>query len=674
MKKLIATVCTVFALYSQAQLNNGLVICMPMDNNANDFSGNANNGTLNGVVTSATGHTGALNTAYSFNNSYINVPTSASIDQIETNDEISVSIWCNVSGWHASSRNFPVIERYKSVGDDGWQLNLFDQATTSVDMGFGNGLAMLGVYDTIVGVVPGTWQHFVWVYSQAANTCKYYVNGFLVSNSTLSGSTALFNTSSGPIRIGFSQAGVDEKAVGLMDDLRVYNRVLTPAEVYALYADTNLTCASTTSTVTPPAENCCLGNKCGQASNPLTANYEIPLNNRFFNFSGDNLGKVNVGYNCSLAGIGRFNSKTTKATNQAGSGQESVSIYGHNLYNHRSETGIGVMGNARNSETGVSVGVWGNADGNGNNWGGRFFAGQGGDQMPNRYNVGVSGVAFPSTGNPPPYTYQAAYPNGANIGVYGAGELNNTPDKNIPPGQDWAGWFDGDVNIVGACFQNLNWQFSDKRLKKDIKGLENVTERIKKLSGYTYSFRTDEFKQRGFDNKSHIGLIAQEVKEVFPELITEDAKGFYAVDYQGMIPVLLQVAKEQQALVEKLQQQVAELKAVVTPPSTGNTEVKAGTATAQPVTLSDKNVVVLNQNVPNPFAESTVISYNVPADFTKAQIIFTTENGTVIKTVDIKEKGTGTLNVFANDLSHGIYSYSLIIDGKTVGTKKMIKE
>ena len=50
-----------------------------------------------------------------------------------------------------------------------------------------------------------------------------------------------------------------------------------------------------------------------------------------------------------------------------------------------------------------------------------------------------------------------------------------------------------------------------------------------------------------------------------------------------------------------------------------------------------------------------------------------TNDGRVIKSVEIKEKGQGSMNVFADDLTNGIYSYMLVIDGKTIDTKKMIK-
>lgn len=92
------------------------------------------------------------------------------------------------------------------------------------------------------------------------------------------------------------------------------------------------------------------------------------------------------------------------------------------------------------------------------------------------------------------------------------------------------------------------------------------------------------------------------------------------------------------------------------------------------VELSNKNTVVLFQNVPNPFAEQTTISYYLPDNVQRAQILFFEQSGKIIKTVDLTEKGKGVLNVFANDLSNGMYTYSLIIDGQTIETKKMIKQ
>ena len=60
-------------------------------------------------------------------------------------------------------------------------------------------------------------------------------------------------------------------------------------------------------------------------------------------------------------------------------------------------------------------------------------------------------------------------------------------------------------------------------------------------------------------------------------------------------------------------------------------------------------------------------------DIQKAQMIFYDSGGRMIKTVDLDSRGDGQLNVFADDLSNGIYTYALFVDGKIIDTKKMVK-
>jgi len=90
--------------------------------------------------------------------------------------------------------------------------------------------------------------------------------------------------------------------------------------------------------------------------------------------------------------------------------------------------------------------------------------------------------------------------------------------------------------------------------------------------------------------------------------------------------------------------------------------------------FSNVNSVVLNQNQPNPFAEQTIITYSIPQTANSAQILFYDMNGKQINSVTITAKGAGQLNVYANDLSNGTYSYTLIVDGGVIDTKKMIKQ
>jgi hypothetical protein len=94
----------------------------------------------------------------------------------------------------------------------------------------------------------------------------------------------------------------------------------------------------------------------------------------------------------------------------------------------------------------------------------------------------------------------------------------------------------------------------------------------------------------------------------------------------------------------------------------------------QNIELSDKEAIVLEKNVPNPFAEQTTISYNLPAKIVKAQIIFYNSIGQIIQTVELKTRGAGQINVFASDLSSGLYHDALVADSKVIDSKKMVRD
>lgn len=107
--------------------------------------------------------------------------------------------------------------------------------------------------------------------------------------------------------------------------------------------------------------------------------------------------------------------------------------------------------------------------------------------------------------------------------------------------------------------------------------------------------------------------------------------------------------------------------------SLGADETQSQPVQQMDVKLNDVQSIVLEQNVPNPFAEQTTINYTLPDNTSKAQMLFYNSQGKLIQSVDLVQKGKGTLNVFASDLTNGVYTYSLIIDGQIIDTKKMVK-
>jgi hypothetical protein len=85
------------------------------------------------------------------------------------------------------------------------------------------------------------------------------------------------------------------------------------------------------------------------------------------------------------------------------------------------------------------------------------------------------------------------------------------------------------------------------------------------------------------------------------------------------------------------------------------------------------SVPVLYQNTPNPFGVNTEISLFLPKSAVNAMIVFHDDFGKVMKEVVVEQRGMNKINLDGRDLSSGIYTYSLMIDGDIIDTKKMMK-
>jgi hypothetical protein len=105
----------------------------------------------------------------------------------------------------------------------------------------------------------------------------------------------------------------------------------------------------------------------------------------------------------------------------------------------------------------------------------------------------------------------------------------------------------GDVAASGDI---VAYYTSDKRLKDNIQPIQNALDKVNELGGYTFDWNEELQKAR----KGHdIGVIAQEVQSVLPEVVVERDNGYLGVDYQKLVPVLIEAIKELSAKVKELE-------------------------------------------------------------------------------------------------------------------------
>jgi gliding motility-associated-like protein len=239
-------------------LKNGLVAYYPFNGNANDESGNGNNGTINGGVTNTTDRLGNSNSALFFdgNNSYISVPK---LDNLKYSP-ITYSAWVIVNSYFPSSFGHKfraVIGRNTAYVLDCGVIGFF--ADNAVNNGiFDNTFLMwrgggVGIFNEIPTpkVKPdlNKWTHIVYT-QEFDGTWKWYQNGILTNSGSFNLPQADYNF--------FQIGGCNNQSTGntfwndKLDDIGVWNRVLTQNEVKTLYNqyDKNWSNGATTNSIT----------------------------------------------------------------------------------------------------------------------------------------------------------------------------------------------------------------------------------------------------------------------------------------------------------------------------------------------------------------------------------------------------------------------------------------
>ena len=113
---------------------------------------------------------------------------------------------------------------------------------------------------------------------------------------------------------------------------------------------------------------------------------------------------------------------------------------------------------------------------------------------------------------------------------------------------------------------------SDMRYKIKATALNNALQKVMALNGIYYYWDKEHFPEKNFTDDRQVGVSAQELETVLPELVHTDADGYKTVDYSRLTPVLIEAVKEQQRQIEELKQQVKMLVELMTPSSSVKSE------------------------------------------------------------------------------------------------------
>lgn len=301
---------------------------------------------------------------------------------------------------------------------------------------------------------------------------------------------------------------------------------------------------------------------------------------------------------------------------------------------------------------------------------------------------------------------------------YSANSIGTTYTNSTGIGTDADPTSNNTVHIGNSSVTSIKGQvgfttYSDGRFKTDVRsgevsGLEFIT----KLKPVTYNYDIKSFsnwKREVYGENDSLrwpskyeiekirfsGFIAQEVEKIAKEVgydfsgvdKPKNHKDVYGLRYAEFVVPLVKAVQEQQQMIDEknkqfdLQQQqinrlISEVQTLKQKVNERSPVPDSQPAETVPLPLAHRpsslnpHPSYLNQNIPNPFTKRTIIQYNLPLGVS-GKLSVVNQTGKECKSVTIKE-GTQQITIAADDLETGCYFYSLIVNGKTIDTKKMV--
>jgi len=206
---------------AQADIYDGLVAWYPFDGDAKDASGNENHGTVNGPSLTED-RNGNADSAYSFdgNADYIKLPYNI-IDQL---NDVSSSVW-----FKTNKTNIAILSGASTTQDNNYLIYI----------GEGIRLYIKGEYTSYINISDGKWHQVTSVRQGNTGNVKLYIDGKLHIDENLATGKLIINQNG--LIIGREQDSVggdftpSQDFEGVIDDLRIYNRILGQSEIIQLY-------------------------------------------------------------------------------------------------------------------------------------------------------------------------------------------------------------------------------------------------------------------------------------------------------------------------------------------------------------------------------------------------------------------------------------------------------
>jgi len=232
------------------------------------------------------------------------------------------------------------------------------------------------------------------------------------------------------------------------------------------------------------------------------------------------------------------------------------------------------------------------------------------------------------------------------------------------------------LTVYGNTYTTGSYISSDKRLKKKIKPVKGAMTRLQKIEGVTYEYEQARYKERNLPEGAQIGLLAQNVQSIFPDLVKEDEEGYLAVNYDGMIPVIIEALKEiSQGQSHRPAQSQEQLNLLMKENAVLQQRLTAIEQVLQQNNLTPSVTGLqgsLHQNRPNPVQGSSSIAYQTAPQARSVSIKVYNLEGQQVASFQNLSAGQGEVQLQSQQLPAGTYIYHLIVDGEAIDSKRML--